>query len=79
MNVSIITATFNSEATIVRCIESENNQTYPPHRADYHECYLFRMIFKFLIGAKILEIKRACGDDPQKIRDYIKKEYSLDL
>ncbi len=35
--------------------------------------------YRTLVDAKILEIKRACGDDPQTIKDYIKKEYGLDL
>ena len=35
--------------------------------------------YRTLVDAKIMEIKRACGDDPQKIKEYIKEEYGLDL
>lgn len=35
--------------------------------------------YRTLVDAKIFEIKRACGDDPERIKQYIQTNYGLDL
>lgn len=45
------------------------------------EGFLFSFIqgwwYRTLVDAKILEIKRRCGSDPEKIRNYLAAEYNL--
>ena len=35
--------------------------------------------YRTLVDAKIFEIKKACGNDPEKIKQYLKKEYNIEL
>lgn len=35
--------------------------------------------YRTLVDAKIYEIKKACGNDKEKIREYLKKEYGISL
>jgi hypothetical protein len=35
--------------------------------------------YRTLVDAKIFEIKKACGTDREKIKEYIKKEYGMEL
>ncbi|MDE7335891.1 MAG: glycosyltransferase family 2 protein [Muribaculaceae bacterium] len=35
--------------------------------------------YRTLVDAKIFEIKRACGNDPEKIRQYLKSHYNIDI
>lgn len=35
--------------------------------------------YRTLVDAKIFEIKKACGNDPEKIKHYLKAEYHIDL
>ncbi len=35
--------------------------------------------YRTLVDAKIFEIKKACGTDKEKIREYIRKEYGLEV
>lgn len=35
--------------------------------------------YRTLVDAKIFEIKKACGNDPEKIKQYLKAEYRIEL
>jgi glycosyltransferase involved in cell wall biosynthesis len=35
--------------------------------------------YRTLVDTKIYEIKKACGKDKEKIKDYLKKEYSIEI
>jgi hypothetical protein len=35
--------------------------------------------YSTLVDAKIYEIKKACGTDKVKIKEYIRKEYGLEV
>ena len=35
--------------------------------------------YRTLVDAKIWEIKKACGTDKKKIKEFMKKEYSIEL
>ena len=35
--------------------------------------------YRTLVDAKIYEIKKACGTDMIKIKEYLKKEYSIEI
>lgn len=35
--------------------------------------------YRTLVDAKIFEIKKACGNDKEKIRRYLKEEYNIQL
>ena len=35
--------------------------------------------YRTLVDAKIFEIKKACGNDKEKIRSYLKERYGIDL
>lgn len=48
---------------------------------DGKEGFIFTFLqgwwYRTLVDAKILEIKRKCGDDPDKIRELLRKEYNI--
>jgi hypothetical protein len=35
--------------------------------------------YRTLVDAKIFEIKKACGNDPEKIKQHLKAEYHIEL
>ena len=35
--------------------------------------------YRTLVDAKIFEIKKCCGNDKDKIKEYIKKNYNIEL
>lgn len=50
---------------------------------DGKEGFIFSFLqgwwYRTLVDAKILEIKRACGDDPEKIKSFFSEKYNINL
>lgn len=42
-------------------------------------CFLQGWWYRTLVDAKIFEIKRVCGNDPDKIREYLSRHYNIKL
>lgn len=42
-------------------------------------CFLQGWWYRTLVDAKIYEIKKVCGNDKEKIREYLRKEYNINL
>lgn len=42
---------------------------------DFFQGFWYRM----LVDAKVYEIKKACGDDKEKIRKYLKEVYHISI
>ena len=42
-------------------------------------CFLQGWWYRTLVDAKIYEIKKVCGNDKEKIREYLRKEYNIVL
>ena len=35
--------------------------------------------YRTLVDAKIFEVKKACGNDKEKIREFLKDNYNIDI
>lgn len=42
-------------------------------------CFMQGWWYRTLVDAKVLEVKRACGDDVDKIKEYLRREYGIAL
>lgn len=41
--------------------------------------FFFNDWYRTLVDAKVMEIKKACGEDPGKMKTFLKTEYDLVL